>query len=70
VSSVFVVPAVVLASEIVVSWVLVFSLVRNVELWMFGVARFRGNASAGSGVMLTGFHGVLNCPCKCVAYHG
>jgi len=54
---VFVVPAVVLAGEIVVSWVLVFSLARNVELWMLGVARFRGNAGAGSGVMLMVFHG-------------
>jgi hypothetical protein len=70
VPSVFVVPAVVIASEIVVCRVLVFSLARNVELWMLGVARFRGIAGAGSGVMLTGFHVVLNYPCKCVAYHG
>jgi len=60
----------VLGSEIVVSWVIVCSLLKTVELWVLGVARFRGNAGAGSGVILTVFHGVLNCPCKCVAYQG
>ena len=60
---------VVLAGEIVVSWVIVCSLLKTVELWVLGVARFLGNAGPGSGVMLMVFHVVLHCPCKCVCYH-
>jgi len=36
--------------------VIVFSVGRRVNLWMLGIASFRGSAGFGSGVTLMVFH--------------